>query len=272
MFAWRPLGFDFDPFGESTRMQLELQNEFDRLFNLGAASRGRPLEVTGPPSLETATEEGMVWTPRTDVRENDKMILVYTELPGLKPEDITITLQEGNICISGERKPDMEGHLDLESITCQTMEIPFGKFQRDIRVPLGSDASKIQATFENGILTVRIVKPERFKEIPVMAPEKVKGKEKLLGEVEEPTRAGQPERPREEMTAGRSPQDVTGPTKTGGTDQGTGQRTGERLTEQKTEQETFKETTHEVQPGKQAPQEPSPIERRDTQQTTGANV
>jgi len=292
MFAWRPFGFE--PFGEDLGM---LQREFDRLLNMGPAST-RPADlVCGAPALtETGTDEvlwdpkqGMVWKPRTDVRESDNFTYVYTELPGLKPEDIKITLQEGNLRISGERKPEIE---EGESITWRTMEIPFGPFQRDIPVPIGTDARQIQANFENGILTIRIRKPERFKEIPVMTPEKVKGKEKQLGEREEPSRVGgQPERPREESTAGTSPQDVNRPIEVpaqrGGTDQGpaTSQTQGtaqpqgttqpqgtaqptERLTEQRTEQETTKETTQT----KQAPQEPSPVERRDTQQTTGANV
>jgi len=283
MFAWQP--FDYDPLGEAFRMQRELQNEFDKLLLSGSATR--PLTIAGPSSMDT-TEEGPMWKPRTDIRETDKETIVYMELPGLKSEDISICLQEGNLHVSGERKPDLE---EEEAIAWQTMEIPFGPFVRDIRVPLGTDAKLVKATFENGILTIRIRKPERFRAIPISAEEKVKGKEKVLGEHEDVSKlpqegglnrggtegvsGGQPERPREEFAAGRSSQE-SGMKPEERQPEGTSQLgPGARMTEKQTERVT--ETTHEAQgfrdQGKQAPPEQTfTSERRDTQQTTPTTV
>ena len=101
-----------------------------------------------------------VFTPRTDVLENEKNITVKCELPGLDENDISVSLENESVVIEGEKKYENE----KDEKGYHHIERSYGSFKRV--VPLGSeiDPDKIKAEFKKGLLTVEMpkaVEPEK---------------------------------------------------------------------------------------------------------------
>lgn len=90
--------------------------------------------------------------------KTDKFI-VRAELPGMKKEDVEISLIGDTLTISGERKPSEEVK-DEEYLRC---ELCYGKFSRSVTLPSPIDPSKVEATYENGILLITLTKAEEAK-------------------------------------------------------------------------------------------------------------
>ena len=114
-----------------------LQDELDRLF--------------GSPSG--------VWTPALDVQEDKDNYIFRAELPGLKREDIEVSLQDGALVISGERKVEKVE----EGVEVQRQERYYGKFQRALTLPEPVAADKVKAEYKDGVLTVTLPKTEEAK-------------------------------------------------------------------------------------------------------------
>ena len=123
----------------------DAQGEVDRLFNemLGGLSRGRGRQ---------GSQQFAQWAPAVDVLTKDGDLVVRAELPGLKQEDVDITLQNGVLTISGEHKVDQEE----ERGGYHVRERRYGSFRRSMTMPEGVDDSKIHARFEDGVLEVRV--------------------------------------------------------------------------------------------------------------------
>jgi HSP20 family protein len=92
------------------------------------------------------------WAPAVDVLSEDGDLLIRAELPGLKQEDVDITLQDNVLTISGERKAEREEKRGGYYIR----ERRSGSFRRSMTLPEGTDESKISARFEDGVLEVRV--------------------------------------------------------------------------------------------------------------------
>ena len=124
-----------------------LRDELDRLFEspLGESPRGSQLLS--------------VWNPALDLYEDKDNVIVKAELPGMKKEDIEISLHEGFLNLSGERKSEQK----QEGAETYRSERWFGRFHRTISLPCGVDADKIKATYNDGILTVSLPKAEEAK-------------------------------------------------------------------------------------------------------------
>jgi len=101
------------------------------------------------------------WSPRVDISETDKEVIVTTELPGIKKEDVTITLKDGTLEIKGERRKE-EKYEDKER-KYNRIERRYGAFARRISVP-DVRPEDIKAKFENGILNVHVPKKETEKD------------------------------------------------------------------------------------------------------------
>jgi HSP20 family protein len=114
-----------------------LQDELDRLFE-------SPLRA---------------WTPALDVQEDKDNYSVSVELPGLKREDIQVTLNDGALVISGER----HGEKAEEGVEIHRQERFYGKFQRALTLPAPVAAEKVKAQYKDGILTVTLPKTEEAK-------------------------------------------------------------------------------------------------------------
>jgi HSP20 family protein len=102
-----------------------------------------------------------------DVYESNGNVVVNAELPGLKPEDVDISLSDNRLTIKGEFQSEDEG----ERGNVYYQERHYGKFERSFTLPTGIDTDAIDAEFEDGVLTVTLPKPEEAqpKKIPVTA-------------------------------------------------------------------------------------------------------
>lgn len=122
-----------------------LRDELDRLFDFAQPTRDSGL-FSG-------------WTPALDVFDDKDHLTVAVELPGLKKEDIDLSLHDGVLTVSGERKTERE-QKEGESFRS---ERTFGRFQRSVTLPTAVDASKVSAAYKDGILTVTLPKAEEAK-------------------------------------------------------------------------------------------------------------
>jgi HSP20 family protein len=124
-----------------------LRNELNRLFD-------NPLT-----ELARSTEFFNVWVPPLDLYEDKDHLTVKVELPGMKKEDIALSVHEGALSISGERK-EQNGHEDSETYRSERL---YGKFNRTVTLPSPVAVDKIKASYKDGILTVTLPKTEEAK-------------------------------------------------------------------------------------------------------------
>lgn len=96
------------------------------------------------------------FTPSLDVYEATDDYLVLVDLPGVKPEDVTIEVNDHVLTIAGTRAPAELGDGKL-------LERPYGSFVRNLTLPKGVDSDKIAADYRNGVLELRIPKPAQAK-------------------------------------------------------------------------------------------------------------
>jgi HSP20 family protein len=98
------------------------------------------------------------WSPALDLYQNNDNVVAVVELPGMRKEDIAISLHDGTLTISGERKsPSGNGE------KAERTERYIGKFHRSITLPTRVDANKVSANYRDGILTVTLPKAEEAK-------------------------------------------------------------------------------------------------------------
>ena len=98
------------------------------------------------------------WTPALDLYQNNDNVVALVELPGMRKEDIEISLHDGMLTICGERKSET-GTDDKATRT----ERFSGKFRRSITLPTRVDANKVNATYKDGVLTVTLPKADEAK-------------------------------------------------------------------------------------------------------------
>jgi len=121
----------------------DLRDEIDRLFEAPLAP----------------TSEFPGWAPAFDVYEEKDNFIVKAELPGMKKEDINVSLHDGNLIISGERQNEAKS----EGTEVYRAERFFGKFQRAVSLPVTVAAHKVKADYKEGVLTVTLPKAEEAK-------------------------------------------------------------------------------------------------------------
>jgi HSP20 family protein len=131
-----------------------LREEIDRLFE-------SPLNALTSSSQQFLSG----WIPAIDLRENKDDMVLRAELPGMKREDIDVSLHGDMITLSGERKEEK----DFKDSEVYRSERFLGKFQRSFTLPCAVDAGKVQADYKDGVLTVTLPKAEesRPKQIEV---------------------------------------------------------------------------------------------------------
>jgi HSP20 family protein len=116
----------------------------------------RLFDLSGP-SRDSGLFSG--WSPALDVLDDKDNLVVKVELPGLKKDEINLSLHDGVLTISGERKHEVEKK-EGQSFRSERY---FGKFQRGVTLPTAVDASKVNATYKDGVLTVELPKAEEAK-------------------------------------------------------------------------------------------------------------
>jgi len=99
------------------------------------------------------------WVPALDVRETDDRFVVTVDLPGMKPEDVDVTFEDGMLTIRGTREFSSES----QDEQYHRIERSYGSFARSIRLPRVADSEKINAGFDKGVLTVEVPKREEAK-------------------------------------------------------------------------------------------------------------
>jgi len=107
--------------------------------------------------------EGLEWTPVADISETDKEYLIKAELPEVKKEDIKVTLDDGAITISGERRHEKEQEKENEI----RVERFYGTFSRTFSLPDNIDPKGIHAETKDGVLRVRIPKTQASTSKPI---------------------------------------------------------------------------------------------------------
>lgn len=123
----------------------DMQSEMNRMFD----------EVFGDAVRRSGRQQGDAptrWAPALDVLQEDGDIVVRAELPGVKLEDVDITLHNGVLTISGERKAEEQ----REGSGYYVRERRYGSFRRSMTLPQGVDESGIHARFDGGVLEVRV--------------------------------------------------------------------------------------------------------------------
>jgi HSP20 family protein len=97
--------------------------------------------------------------PALNVAENEQNFTITAELPGVNKEDVSLTIENGVLTISGEKKREEE-HKDK---AWHRVERVYGSFQRSLTLPKGVDGEHADATFKDGVLTVVLPKSEQAK-------------------------------------------------------------------------------------------------------------
>jgi HSP20 family protein len=146
---WNPFNApsSWDPFRELEEMQNRLSSFFGRRVPL--------LKGGGEGEEFTLT----TWAPRVDIAEDDKEYVINAELPGIKKEDVKISVENGALSISGERKTEKEE----KGKKYHRVEQTYGTFMRTFTLPEGSSGEKVSAEFRDGILKVHLPKDEKAK-------------------------------------------------------------------------------------------------------------
>jgi len=100
-----------------------------------------------------------MWTPSVDIYETDDALVLTAELPGVSKEDVSIEIHDNTLILRGERKHEAE----VKDEHYHRRERAYGTFQRSFALPTMVDHEKVQATYRDGILELRLPKLESAK-------------------------------------------------------------------------------------------------------------
>jgi len=136
----------WDPFAD----MIALRDQINRMFEESLS------RTTGRPA---APSPSRMWAPVVDILEDNDQIVIKADLPGLKQEDIHIDLTGDTLTLSGERRFEDEQNKD----NYVRVERVYGPFQRSFQLGVPVDADRVTASYRDGILTIRLPKPEAIK-------------------------------------------------------------------------------------------------------------
>jgi HSP20 family protein len=129
---------------EPLRELSSLQSEMNRLFNT---------------VFDQPTAGARRWVPAMDLVETEDAFVLRADLPGMTQEDVKIEVEDTLLTVSGERHAEHEAREE----GFYRLERAFGTFSRSLTLPKGVDGEAVTATFTNGVLEVRVPKPEQHK-------------------------------------------------------------------------------------------------------------
>lgn len=152
-----------NPFAELDTLQSEVNRLFESFFG----------PVGGP-----ARNGAGRWLPAMDLVEQEDEVVVKVDLPGLDRDDVSVEVRDGVLTISGERSSEERDERD----DYVRVERAVGRFSRQVQLPEGVDPQEIEASFDRGVLELRIPKPKTHEphRIEIAAP-KSEGKAKGSG-------------------------------------------------------------------------------------------
>jgi HSP20 family protein len=128
-----------------------LQSEIDRLFDSFFPSSSQ--------SSDDDTSQQATWAPRTDLVETEGGYRLRLDLPGVTKDDVNINFHNNTLSVSGKRSAAKEE----ESAEYVRVERTYGHFYRSFSLPRTIDAEGIEASFDNGVLTISVPKSEESK-------------------------------------------------------------------------------------------------------------
>ena len=128
-----------------------VRDRFSRLFEDAFNDMLRPFEA------EDVSNRS--WAPAVDIRETDEEVTLFVDLPGMKKEDVNVTLENNVLTISGERKFEREDTND----NYHRIERSFGSFTRSFTLNQNVQTDRVEANFKDGVLLVSLPKQEQAK-------------------------------------------------------------------------------------------------------------
>ena len=165
--------------------QLRSRDPFDRLFNDAFFNNSpfRPVWSNGFNGGSGSNRLGIA----IDAYETDSEVVIIAAVPGLGPEDISISVLENTVTLSGQL-PNVAQSADARQATWYVHELPYGGFQRSLKLPVDIDPDGSDATFENGIVSLHLPKARqsRPRQITVRRNEQPSGEPLALIDEEQP--------------------------------------------------------------------------------------
>lgn len=134
----------WDPFAEMA----DLRKETDQIFG----------EFFGRTPFRMAATEAM-WSPLVDIHETKDSFQLIAELPGVKQEDIQVSIEGDTLTLKGERKSEVE----VKEDQYHRIERSYGRFERSIVLPSVVDPNRVKATYRDGVLEIQLPKKEEAK-------------------------------------------------------------------------------------------------------------
>jgi HSP20 family protein len=126
-------------------MQREIDRMFDSFFRGGSDDEGQMFSSS--------------WSPATDIVEHENEYVVNLELPGVRKDDVKITMQDNTLTVRGEKSEEKES----KGTNYHRVERSYGAFERSFALPSSVRADKIDASFKDGILSMTLPKAEEAK-------------------------------------------------------------------------------------------------------------
>jgi HSP20 family protein len=134
----------WEPFRELAALQSEMSRFMNQFWGTPAAGGGNGVSA---------------WLPALDVWETDDELVLALDLPGIPQDQVSIEVEDGVLTVSGERERTVEQSNERFS----RFERRYGTFSRSVTLPQGVDESRIRASFADGVLEIRVPKPEERK-------------------------------------------------------------------------------------------------------------
>jgi HSP20 family protein len=134
----------WEPFRELGTLQSEMNRLFNSVFDSPGQGNGGTLRR---------------WMPAMDLLETEDHFVLRADLPGMDQDDVKIELEDTTLTVSGERKAEHESGGE----GYYRVERAFGTFARTLTLPQGVDPEAVDASFDRGVLEIRIPKPEARK-------------------------------------------------------------------------------------------------------------
>jgi HSP20 family protein len=141
LIRWKPMNRELAPFANWLEDRAPINRIMDEFFG----------QVQNP--------DLPLWGPNVDIVENKDAFEIHAELPGVKQEDVQLTLDDNTLVLSGEKKQEVKE----DKGTCHRVERTYGKFQRSFSLPNSIQPDKVNATFEDGVLRIVLPKAEQAK-------------------------------------------------------------------------------------------------------------
>ena len=134
----------WEPLRELNSLQSEMNRLFNTVFDTPSGTSGNVLRR---------------WMPAMDLVEAGDHFVLRADLPGMGEDDVNIEFEDGTLTVSGERKAEHEEGKE----GYHRVERSFGAFSRSLTLPQGIDPEAVTASFDRGVLEIRIPKPEQRK-------------------------------------------------------------------------------------------------------------